>query len=868
MQVKEEIMYRVFEKCEIQIEGQTISKELLLKTFGDFLTQTIAKRDHNIGVVMHTGSLCFDVVLITYATILNLISNKAETGNMVNSFSDGDTVLYGQQKKCRYIFKGFIDGSEIGREKGEKLIKLVQGEGFDTYLPEKRWRYIEPYNGDSVRMDGRGIRKKTSLRDDFFADVLGFEKENIPSILDTSCVIVAPREHTDYLVKNISLGFNKKKIKLLELVTASYFTEEDEYRYSGNTGKNEPTLKFTAKVSVARCLLLSGRGNKHLGLIVLGEDSISRGYSELPELINRKSLQYVYICSSMDSDLGLELTSDVEKMEIFACTKEFLLENTTYEKIENNHYITELGTQVDTIIDKNNELVIIEKNGIELDVIHEFKKNILEIKREEYSTEGKDNFIMLAHSLMKLFVTAPFPMDRFSVAEERGLIEVDSPEKKILELRRLAEDFPENLRKNALVVVEVLERILIEEKSTNGKYEWLRKFLYDYLGKRVAIVVPKAYYVTLIKGTGLFSEYLFRNKDFVTANRFDSSKMYDCVIVLGDYEGKAFNVFRCNAAATIISVIYESEKAGYYFKNKIFHNMINRLNMESTIIISNQDEDEIITTEEENAKGFEKEIEDYIANVDLSYMGSIYKSDSRYEGAMNTDIVAVVVFDDDTKAYLSRNYKGYVLEEATGIVKEVGVQELCEGDSIIFTKNNDDTKDIVSSILAKLLIDGKFDSNTEEKYRKANLWKRSLVEFMRSNGYTARKVVDLMLKDGAGVHEQTILHWLDEDSYTVGPRDVDSIRHIGNITGVEELKESPEDIFEACRDIRSIRRKILDRVGTAIFDKLSGWTPQRGNYMESIYEKIDTLAEIKRVERIAKVETAVPMWMANRPILI
>ena len=38
--------------------------------------------------------------------------------------------------------------------------------------------------------------------------------------------------------------------------------------------------------------------------------------------------------------------------------------------------------------------------------------------------------------------------------------------------------------------------------------------------------------------------------------------------------------------------------------------------------------------------------------------------------------------------------------------------------------------------------------------------------------------------------------------------------------------------------------------------------------MESIYEKIDTLAEIKRVERIAKVESAVPMWMANRPILI
>ena len=868
MQVNDEMMYRIFKKCEIQIEGQTISKELLLKTFGDFLTQTIAKRDHSIGLVMHTRSLCFDVVLITYATIFNLISNKAETMDIVSSFSEGDTVLYGQPKKCRYIFKGFIDGSEIGTEKGKKFIKLVQSEISTKYVPEKEWRNIEPYNGDSSRMDGTGIKKKTSLRDVFYVDVLGFEKENIPSILDTSCVIVAPREHADFLVKNISLLFNKKQISLLELITASYFTEKEEYRYGGNTGKNEPTLKFTSKVSVARTLLLSRRGNRHLGLSVLGEDSISRGYFELPELINRKSLKYVYICSSMDSDLGLELTSDVEQIETFACTKEFLLENTTYEKVEDNHYITELVTQVNTIIDKKNELIVLEESGIGLNVIHEFKENIIAIKRNEYSTEGKDDFLILAHSLMKLFVTAPFPMNIFSVAEERGLIEVDSPEKKISELRRLAEVFPESIQKNALTVVEILEGILVEKKSTNGKYEWLRKFLYNHLDKRVAIVVPKAYYVTLIKGTGLFSDYLFRNKDFVTANRFDGSKMYDCVIVPGDYEGKSFNVFRCNAAATIISVIYENEKAGYYLKNKLFRNRINRLQGKSTIMISNQDEDEIITIEEENENGFEKEMEDYISNVDLSYISPIYRCDSGYEGTMTADIVAVAIFDDDTKAYLSKNYKGYVLEESTGIVKEVKAQEFCEGDSVVFTKNNDDTKDIVSSVLNKIFLDGKLDSNMEENYRKANLWKNALVEFMYSNGYTARKVADLMIKDGATVHEQTILHWLDEDSYTVGPRDIESIRHIGNITCVEELKDSPGGIFEACREIRSIRRKILNQVGTAIVDKLSGRTPQMQNYMESIYEKIDTLAEIKRVERIAKVKMVVPMGMANRPILI
>ena len=835
MQNNEEVMHRVFEKCEIQIEGQTISKELLLKTFGNFLTQTIAKRNHNVGLIMHTGSICFDAMLIIYATVLNLISNKAETEDVVNSFSAGDTVLYGQTKKSRYVFKGFVDGSEIGGEKGKKFIKLAQSDTSVTYISEKSWRNIEPYNGDSVRMDGRGIRKKTSIRDNFFVEVLGFEQENIPSILDTSCVIVAPRDHADYLVKNISIIFNEKRIGLLELVTASYFTEEDEYRYGGNTGKNEPTLKFTAKVSAARPLLLSRRGNRHLGLIVLGEDSILRGYSELPELIKRKSLQYVYVCSSMDSDLGLELMSDIEEIEIFACTKEFLLENTTPENAEQNSLITELAKQVNTIIEKNNELTILEENGVDTEIIREFKKNITTIKCDEYTTDGKNNFVMLAYSLMKLFITAPFPMDRFYVAREKGIIEVDTPSEKIAKLERISAEFPEYLQKNADAIIELLGEVLTQEEGSTGKYEWLRNYLYTHVGEKVAIVVPKAYYITLLKNSGLFSEHLLKNKEFITANRFDNAQMYECIIVLGDYEGKAFNVFRCNAASTIISVLYESEKAGYCFKNKQSRNRTNQLQKKSTIVVTMPDEDDIILPEEERADSFEKEMEDYISHVDLTYVNSGYRSHTGYEGAINTDIIAVAVFDDDTKAYLSKHYKGYILEEATGVVKEVEAQEFCEGDSIVFTKNNDDTKDIVSSILAKLFLDGRLDSASEQNYSKANLWKNSLINFMYSNEFTARKVAELMLKDGATVHEQTILNWLDEDSHTVGPRKVDSIRHIGNITGVEELKNNPESIFEACREIRSIRRRILDQIGMAIVDKLSGRVPKSGSDMESIF---------------------------------
>lgn len=104
----------------------------------------------------------------------------------------------------------------------------------------------------------------------------------------------------------------------------------------------------------------------------------------------------------------------------------------------------------------------------------------------------------------------------------------------------------------------------------------------------------------------------------------------------------------------------------------------------------------------------------------------------------------------------------------------------------------------------------------------------------------------LLLKDGATVHEQTVLNWLDEDSHTVGPRNVDSIRHIGNITGVDELKDNPEEIFEACREIRSIRRKILDQVGTAVVR----------DYLDSEYhhEMIDYMTIDKFACKIGKTE--------------
>ena len=366
MEKSTELMKKIIEKCEIQLEGLTISKERLMELFVSFLQQTIEKRKHNVGIVLHTGSMCFDVILILQAIVTNIAANESDTTEMITSIQVGDVVLYGQKKKQRYIFKGIIEGKALGGTCGEgRYIELSQNKNNEQrYVGEKSWHLIEPYNGKSTQLDGRGIRKMETLRDDFFVEVLNYEREKIPSILDTSSVIVLSRDKANFLMKNIGIKFGTKTIRLLELVTASYFTEEDEYCYGGNTGKNEPALKLTGKISVARRLVNSRKGNFHLGIIVIGKDIISNGLSELPEIINKKSLQYVYLCSQMDTDYAIDFMKDNDEIECFICSDNFLLENTLPGTCCENKYTTELEKQISTIIEKDVEKVNAILNNI------------------------------------------------------------------------------------------------------------------------------------------------------------------------------------------------------------------------------------------------------------------------------------------------------------------------------------------------------------------------------------------------------------------------------------------------------------------------------------------------------------------------
>ena len=148
-----EAISKIIDNCDILLNGEVFSKELLMRTFAEFLSVTTEKDTHNTGFVLHTGSICFDALALAYSLATCLVYNDAQAKDVIRSLNKGDAVLYGKKKKSRYIFRGFTtDPSNPGVD----YIHLWTSNASSTYVPKPCWRFIIPYFGTSKTMDGRG----------------------------------------------------------------------------------------------------------------------------------------------------------------------------------------------------------------------------------------------------------------------------------------------------------------------------------------------------------------------------------------------------------------------------------------------------------------------------------------------------------------------------------------------------------------------------------------------------------------------------------------------------------------------------------------------------------------------------------------
>jgi len=851
----------VTEKCKIFYKEQLISTPPLLQAFIRYISITFNRKDHNIGIILHTDSICFDILSITFSAIINLLSNSSSTEDFLLSLKPGDMVLYQTGKKIeRYVY----DGREL--KNSFEYIVLKQNNG-RTFVPPLLQNKISPYNGTSSRQDGRGIRTKhNSAINDFYSIVLGISQNDIPSVFNTSSIIIAPKDKVNIL-KHIDVMFGEKKYPLTSLITAAYFTDGEKPFYLGtNPGKTEVLLKFVSKVSVARKLLRARDGNQHIGVMVLGDQILHRCESELPALVNRQNLKYVYLSSVTNSQFGENLILENDDVSLFACTKKFVEKYPVNTK-NINPLLIQLSMQMETIEKKEIKPQII-KSYLNWELYSSFKRALSIIHKSDYATDEKDTFIKYAFSLMKIFTTAVFPitdLNKYNLENSNLTIR-----NRIDELKTLHETLPKYLAEQSTYVIDVLEKLYMNMMEQNLKVEELKKLIISNSdNKRIAIIVPKTYYIAVMHYCVTFGR---ANIFIFTTNNFVGNQHFDMIISVGHIEGNKFNLFTCNASQLIIPLLYEHEYKKFKFEkkkintaNKLYNS---RLTIKSKSFIMSEDEedDDIDEQEIQTINEIDNSLDNYIADIELNIEIKNFTNGLSGRGAIASEIVKAATFTDGSKALFTKHFKAYVFDTDDGKITEKAVEELSDGDSLVFTQNNNETKDIVDTVLKQLINANKLQNSTVEAYRKSKKWKQNLHEYVNNNNLTARKLYKLDESKNLGVTELTIRQWMDEDSHTVGPRDIESIKKIAILTEDEEMLDNANSYFQSCDEIRKLRRNILVKIGKAIIDRLSGKESESDLIYKAVYDKIDNLSTILEIESIVDFEKTVPIYIANRPL--
>lgn len=859
----------ILNKCDIYYGDALVSKEAIIEKYLAFFADSLVSKERTVNFALHTGSLCFDVISVVAVALGCLSYNLSTNEDIISSLQENDMVLF---KGQRYRWKG------TRKEYGSLYMIIEQdGKGKNgksiSYLPLERNKHlIRPYYGDSQITDGRGVKKRTTNREDFLSFAFDVDVTEIPVEIDVAIVIVAERSTFGEMCKQVRIVYGEgKSVSLLDIIPAAYYTSSgEEHQYGLNPTKAEPVLKVTSKISTARDLVLDKHGNKVVGLLVTGGVSLTENGSELADLLRRKVLRFAHVTSPMKAGMGEHILDMYEGASVFACTKELLSRSNQMIRSE-NPFTTELHRQIMNVI-HNTVTPITVPDGWDWADYRRIKNAILAVKQSNWQATEKDDFVVMAHGLLNLMNTAVFSMKVMEQALQEGRINqaVLSPMARIAKLWDIA-DKAGSMQEHCVAVADALERKYQERLTKAPKADALDTYIKTHKGSRIAIIVPKAYYADILRIT--HPEYF--EDDYiicVTANRFDPRQKYDAILCVGELNNKRFDPLQCLAARNIDVFLYECEDKIFTFRKKKHQKYERTLNRRIGAIRVSDDLDvEVVSVEAE----LETDIQQF-ATLD-EYIDSFNVFDIRkfaYAGASGggyvpvSEVKFVGAFVTGEQIFFSKYYSAVVFDSASGSVVEKTPEQLLPGDVLVFAKRDDYTKNIVDFIYERLLREGRLGQGAIDAYEKSQYWKEALREYKENNKLNYNQMAKLMQEVGSTHGAVTIRQWLLEDSHIVGPREEATLRHIALITQDPYLLADPHSFFESCKVVRHDRRKILELIAKAINDRLSGNVPPEGSVLSIVYDNVDSLSETLELECISELDETVNINinLVNTPI--
>ncbi|MCL2689159.1 MAG: DrmE family protein, partial [Chitinispirillia bacterium] len=694
----------LLKKCDILFENEVISNRHIMSSFSDFIIELMDGAEKNNGFIYHTGSPIFDLLQTLYMALSCLVYDELTPQELIMSFNVGDIVEYGDGKgKTRAVIRRIENECIKIEHKG--TIREISPAGFYK---------IKPYQGKAKTLDGRGIRTGSNAKIEFMQAVFGKSKFNIPGINKKSAVIVCNKDFADSFVKGINIRYKDSRCaNITDLMPISYFSENKEYPYSGNSGMNKPVLRFTNKVSIARELVYMDEEKHIFAVAVLGGQIIKSGESELPDLINRSNLKNVHLSLPIAED-NYNHFEKYSNTGIFVCTKDMLLSHSIPVK-PCGPLTREIELQITNILNRKFSVHDNVESIIDINEYKSLRQNIASIRHYSQNDEAIDRFIIESCSLLNFLSNIPFSLDTVQSAMQCMGLKCPSARERLDFLAGTIDKYTDTLSNLLSTVFNTLNKAFNAIKTDNPKNQPLIDILSNALRRgTVLVLVPKSFYIDIFKALLPANISSNRNLNIKTTGLFDFRENYGTVVITGCFNVKRFSIFSTFVAPTIECLMYPHERPLFIHQKNAFSKKESVFNYYSKLKFKISNEDANVPPVDTDIP-YNQEIDDYLEQLTIK---SALQTISNVSGGTTTkaDIVRVATTTDGESIFFSKYFAPYIFDRDQMTVIESEVKDIANGDMLLFTKNCGQTKDIVEEITQKI---ADSDKQIKEAFRKS-----------------------------------------------------------------------------------------------------------------------------------------------------
>ncbi len=865
-------LYKFFERCDIYFKDEKISDESIIQALEAYYINLIDSSEHITSLTLHTGSICYQIVGVVVIALLCILNNDWDNESILSSLAIGDSVLYDGNK---YIFDGV---QEIAFDPKKAHIKskcfvLSQSKTSKTYVPCENHPAIYPYKGTAVT--NKGYKSDKKERTSFLKETMDYSEDEITGVISSSAIIVMGKSAADEIIKNISLRCSGKSYSLTDIIRISYFTDSNkDIRYKGNADQNESSIKICPSLSVASEQISQFSDKERIAIAVFDERILTRDLSNMDLFLNN-DLNYSFVSTPINTDTAFELVEHSERRTVFACTKNFLLNNIVIGQTKEGE-IGAINRQITAVIDKEIECVALPEEQLNWERVVATKKQLKRLASNDYSNINKDQFVVYAHSILNFYLTSVFSNLFVEQLCKSGIINVDSPSVKHDRLLDLLISLPEEIQSEGMPIIDYLNSLKELFDSENAKQVAMERIINSNRDNKILILVPKAYYEPIIKYAE--TRHMSPKGDITvsTYKKVDKTKFYDLIIVVGQFG--SFDPELCLSASKVYYLLYDGERKFFDYREKENRKKLRLLNNElsstTDYIIDSEDVDddyETARTVELSDAFIENELSSSVFESQLNNLFAREFGSSK-PGHTSIKVKYAAALEDGRRVLFTQYYKAYVYEDNTESIVEKSVNDLCSGDMIVFTSQKSATLDVIDDILSDNI--ESLSASSQQSYQLTLRWKQILKKYLVDNNISINDLGNLLKEHGIKVEPQTVRVWIDDYSHIICPQDPDSLRAIGDLLEDDDLKHNYKEYFESGKIVKKIRANIRQVVRTVIFSKMTNTTIKSSDGSQAlkvveqyVSDNYSNLFDIGVLESITEIEqVSISTNAINRPI--